>query len=318
MLSPDPHKRPLTTSGVDSFMRIANAPCSWGVLEFEENAQQSPGFATVLDEIAGTGYAGTELGDWGFMPTEPRSLQAELDRRRLEMLGAFVPVKLADERAHGPGLETAVRTARLLAASGGSAALIVLADDSGTDPNRIARAGRIVKQDSLSPAQWTTFAKGAEAVAAAVRDETGLRTVFHPHCAGFVETPWEIDELMRRTDPALLGLCYDTGHISFGGGDPLQLLRKYLPRIWHVHFKDFSPDAFARMRAESLDYSGAIRLGIFCELGKGNVDFRAVLEQLRHVDYDGWIVVEQDVLPGMGTPADSARRNRDYLRRLGV
>ena len=299
-------------------MRIANAPCSWGVLEFEQTRNQSPGFATVLDEISGTGYDGTELGDWGFMPTDARQLRGELERRRLAMLGAFVPVKLSDERAHGPGVETAVRTAQLLAASGGTEAVIVLADDSGTDPNRIARAGRIVKADRLSPAEWTTFATGAEAVARAVRDETGLRTVFHPHCAGFVETPWEINELMERTDPSLLGLCYDTGHISFGGGDPMKMLQAYMPRIWHVHFKDFKPDAFDETRAQSLDYSGAIRLGIFCELGEGNVDFRSVLDELRRANYDGWIVVEQDVLPGLGAPAESARRNREYLRQLGA
>ena len=299
-------------------MRIANAPCSWGVLEFEETAGQSPAFATVLDEIASTGYAGTELGDWGFMPTEPQTLRAELERRKLSMLGAFVPVRLADAGSHQAGIETAVRTARLLAASGDSANVIVLADDSGTDANRVARAGRIIKRDSLSAADWATFAQGTEAIAAAVRDETGLRTVFHPHCAGFIEAPWEIDELMGRTDPSLVGLCYDTGHISFGGGDPLQILQTYMRRIWHVHFKDFSPAAFARMRAESLDYSGAIRLGIFCELGKGSVDFRAVLQELRRAQYSGWIVVEQDVLPGMGTPAESAQRNRDYLRQLGA
>ena len=299
-------------------MRIANAPCSWGVLEFEETAGQSPAFATVLDEIAATGYIGTELGDWGFMPTEPQALRVELDRRKLAMLGAFVPVKLADPSAHEPGIATAVRTARLLAASGDASNLIVLADDSGTDANRVARAGRITKRDSLSAADWSTFSRGAEAVAKAVRDETGLRTVFHPHCAGFIETPWEIDELMGRTDPSLLGLCYDTGHLSFGGGDPVEILRTYMRRIWHVHFKDFSPAAFARTRAESLDYSGAIRLGIFCELGKGSVDFRSVLNELRRAQYGGWIVVEQDVLPGMGTPAESAQRNREYLKQLGV
>jgi inosose dehydratase len=288
------------------------------VLEFEETAGQSPAFATVLDEIATTGYIGTELGDWGFMPTEPQALRVELDRRKLAMLGAFVPVKLADPSAHEPGIATAVRTARLIAASGDASNLIVLADDSGTDANRVARAGRITKRDSLSAADWSTFSRGAEAVAKAVRDETGLRTVFHPHCAGFIETPWEIDELMGRTDPSLLGLCYDTGHLSFGGGDPVEILRTYMRRIWHVHFKDFSPAAFARTRAESLDYSGAIRLGIFCELGKGSVDFRSVLNELRRAQYGGWIVVEQDVLPGMGTPAESAQRNREYLKQLGV
>ena len=185
-------------------------------------------------------------------------------------------------------------------------------------PGALVRAGRIVKKDSLSSADWATFARGAEAVATAVREQTGLRTVFHPHCAGFIETPWEIDELMGRTDGSLLGLCYDTGHISFGGGDPLQILQSYRRRIWHVHFKDFSPSAFERVRAESLDYSGAIRRGIFCELGKGSVDFRAVVSELRRTQYDGWIVVEQDVLPGMGAPGESARRNRDYLTQLGV
>ena len=289
------------------------------MLEFEAAAERSAGYATVLDEIAATGYAGTELGDWGFMPTDPQRLRAELDRRALALLGAFVPVKLASEAAHEPGIQTAVRTARLLSAAAGSASpVIVLADDSGTDPNRIARAGRIVKADSLSPSDWTTFARGAEGVARAVRDETGLRTVFHPHCAGFVETPWEIDELMARTDPSLLGLCYDTGHISFGGGDPMKVLQAYMPRIWHVHFKDFNPDAFAETRAQSLDYSGAIRLGIFCELGEGAVHFPSVLQELRRAKYDGWIVVEQDVLPGMGAPAESATRNREYLRHLGV
>ena len=78
------------------------------------------------------------------------------------------------------------------------------------------------------------------------------------------------------------------------------------------------PDAFAQTRAQSLDYTGAIRLGIFCELGEGNVDFPSVLQELQRAQYDGWIVVEQDVLPGMGAPAESARRNREYLQSLGV
>ena len=151
-----------------------------------------------------------------------------------------------------------------------------------------------------------------------MKAETGLRTVFHPHCAGYVETPWEIDELMSRTDPSLLGLCFDSGHLMFGGADPVATLQKYMQRVWHVHFKDFSHAAFAVTRAESLDYNGAIRAGIFCELGKGAVDFPAVIKTLRVANYGDWIVVEQDVLPGMGAPAVSARRNREYLKTLGL
>ena len=142
--------------------------------------------------------------------------------------------------------------------------------------------------------------------------------MFHHHCAGYVETPPEIDALMSRTSPSLLGLCLDTGHLSFGGGDPVATIQKYGDRLWHVHVKDCDA-AVARMaRAEKWDYHTDVRNGIFCELGHGVVPFVGVLEALHANAYSGWIVVEQDVLPGLGTPAASASRNRDYLSRLGV
>jgi inosose dehydratase len=161
-------------------------------------------------------------------------------------------------------------------------------------------------------------AKGAEGIATAVREATGLRTVFHHHCATYVETPDEIDALMRRTSSQLLGLCLDTGHATFGGGDPAALIDRYAGRIWHVHFKDCSRPVAGQARAREWDYVTAVRQGLFCELGQGQVDFRGVLEQLLAHGYDGWIVVEQDVLPSMGTPAASAGRNRQFLAGLGL
>src|SRR6266853_4394506 len=116
-------------------IKIANAPCSWGVLEFDLPGE-ALGFGHVLDEIRDTGYAGTELGDWGFMPTEPAALRRELSARKLAMLGAFVQVAFADQRAHAAGAEAAVRTAKLLAAVEGKSTFIVLADDNATQPAR--------------------------------------------------------------------------------------------------------------------------------------------------------------------------------------
>ena len=297
-------------------IHVANAPCSWGVLEFGLEGE-TPGYVRVLDEMSKAGYAGTELGDWGFMPTDPGALKAALAARGLLMVAAFVPVALADASAHAAGVETAVKTAKLLRAVA-AAPKIVLADDNGKDPERTRSAGRVRPEQGLDDARWRTFAAGCHAVARAVRDQTGVATVFHHHCAGFVETPAEIDRLLSLTDPALLSLCFDTGHFVYGGGDALEGIRKHAARIGHVHFKDCDPAVASEARAKGWDYFEAVRRGVFCELGKGSVPFGAIVKELEKQRYDGWIVVEQDVLPGMGTPFESAKTSREVLRGLGL
>ncbi len=299
-------------------IRVANAPCSWGVLEFESKSA-SPGYTQVLDEIAASGYAGTELGDWGFMPTEPARLRDELARRDLAMLGAFVTTRLADPASYEASERTALATARLLAAvTEGAGPFIVLSDEPTADAGRAQAAGRVPPALALGPPQWDAAARGVERIARVVREETGLRTVFHHHCGAYVETPDEIDALLERTDPSLVGLCLDSGHATYGGGSPLDLLARYAGRTWHVHFKDCEPLVADRARTQQWDYQTAIRHGVFCELGQGAVDFAALLRELRERGYDGWIVVEQDVLPSMGAPLASATRNREFLRRLGL
>lgn len=311
-----------------SKIRIANAPCSWGTLEFEGMEGERIGCGQMLDELRDTGYTGTELGDWGFMPTEPAALAAELTRRGLAMVGAFLPVALSREESHSRGESEAVKVARLLAAvaeTGPPARppFLILADDNGADPVRTSNGGRIGPGMGLNDAQWSVFARGAERVARRVRTETGLRTVFHHHCAGFVETPAEIAQLLDRTDPDLLGLVLDTGHYVYGTGSndgrlALEGLERFGDRIRHMHFKDCQPEVAARARTEGWDYFEAVRHGVFCELGKGCVDFGAVAGRLKAGGYEGWIVIEQDVLPGMGAPRESALRNREYLYSLGL
>jgi inosose dehydratase len=298
--------------------RVANAPCSWGVLEFESKSA-SPTYDRVLDEIKASGYAGTELGDWGFMPTDPAQLREELARRDLVMLGAFVTTGFGRPETYAVSEQTAVRTATLLAGvANGASPFIVLSDDPATDPVRTRNAGRTTAAQSLTPQEMDDAAEAVERIARSVLEQTGLRTVFHHHCAAYVETPAEIDALLQRTDPTLLGLCLDSGHAVYGGGSPLNLVATYGSRIWHVHFKDCEPAIAAQARAEKWDYQTALRHGLFCELGKGIVDFPALRRALSDIGYDGWIVVEQDVLPALGSPLESAKRNRAYLQGLGL
>lgn len=297
-------------------IRVANAPCSWGIIENIDGERTT--YEQVINEIQQTGYIGTELGDWGFMPTDPLRLSAELQKRELTLLGSWVSVFLHDASKHAESEAEVVRTARLLKAVGGESTVIVLGNDPYGDPMRNLYSGRVTPEQGMSEAQWDVFANGANRIARTVMNETGLRTVIHHHVGTWIETPAETDRLLQMTDPTILGLVFDTGHWTFAGGDAVEGIRKHADRIWHVHFKDCDTAVAARSRVEGWDGPTSVGHGVFCELGKGGVDFPVVLQALQDIQYNGWIVVEQDVLPGMGTPKDSAQRNRDYLTSIGL
>lgn len=296
--------------------KLGNAPCSWGTIENTEGGRVP--YAQMLDELAAAGFAGTELGDLGYMPSEPAKLEAELGERGLELIGSWVSVRLYDESYHEAGAERAVEVARLLKAVGGKNCTVNIGDDHSTVAERFYNTGRIKLGHALSEAGWRVYVKGVTRVAEAVKRETGLRACLHPHGATYVETPAEIETFLSHTDPDTVGIVFDTGHYMLGGGDPVAGVRAHSERIGLVHFKDFNPAVVEAAKVENWNYKDMIGAGLFCELGTGAVDFPKVLEALRDVGYDGWIVVEQDVLPGMGSPADSAKRNRAYLKSIGL
>ena len=301
-------------------IRVGNAPCSWGVMGGYDAALYPP-FARVLDEIAAAGYTGTELGDWGYLPTDAPQLRDELASRDLSMIGALVPLPLADRAGHATGLAEALRTARLLAAvasDGAPSPFVILADANGSDPVRVQNAGRIGLEHGLSNEQWIAFGEGAAAIARAVRDETGLRTMFHHHCAGYVETPAETARLMELTEAGDLGLCFDTGHWALGGGDVLEAFRQYGERIRHVHFKEYHAAVAEEMRSQGWDYFEGLAKRVFHRPGTGDINFPALLAAMRSSGYDGWVVVEDELPPGDGRPEESARADREYLASLGL
>ena len=284
---------------------------SWGIMEIEGWGEQQP-FGSVLDEMQQAGYSGTELGPYDYFPNESEELTKELSARGLDLVAAFVPIPLADASRHEAGFDEAVRTADLLAAGG--APLIVLADEMNKD--RMAVAGRVdPSQDGMTDAQWDATAQILTRVSKACR-ERGLDVVFHHHAGTFIETPQEIERLMNSVDPELLGLCLDTGHYFYGGGDPVEAATKYASRIRHLHLKDIWPPVLDEVRREKLGFLEAVRRDVFCELGAGAVDFLKVISILTAAGFDGWAIVEQDTdaTRTESKPVDSAIRSRRYLR----
>ena len=294
-------------------IKVGTAPVSWGIMEVEGWNGQAP-YGKVLDEMAEAGYAGTELGPYGYLPSQPNQLTSELSSRRLSMISAFVPIPLTEPEHHPATIREAMQVAELLSQTGAS--LIVLAGDM--NKARMVVAGRVKEQrDGMSEDQWNSALSVINQIATEC-SRLGLATAFHHHAGTFVETPKEIERLCAGTDPDIIGLCLDTGHYLYGGGDPTEAVNKYGSRVRHLHLKDVQPEVLESVRRDGVGFIEAVRRGVFCELGDGAVDFPAITRGLNECGYDGWAVVEQDVdaeQPGV-KPFESAVRSRRYLREL--
>jgi inosose dehydratase len=294
-------------------IKVGNAPVSWGVMEVADWGEQIP-YGKVLDEIAEAGYAGTELGPYGYFPTDPNELTPELSRRGLQLVASFVPIPLAHPERHEAGYQEAMKVAQLLAQSG--ARIIVLADEMSEA--RMAVSGRVNESsDGMSERQWDSAARILGRIAEACR-KLGLSAVFHHHAGTFVETPNEVERLCESTEPGLLGLCLDTGHYFFGGGDPVDAVRMYGDRIRHLHLKDVQLEILEDARRDGVGFLEAVRRGVFCELGAGAVNLNMVIQEVIAGGYSEWAIVEQDVDTRSGdvNPSESARRSRQYLRNV--
>lgn len=293
--------------------KIATAPISWGVCEIPEWGDLLQ-YEQVLDEIAAAGYEGTELGPFGYLPTDRDALRRELEKRSLTLVGAFYPVRLNDVRTHAAVITGAADTAKLLADLGAS--VLVLADAG--DDLRAATAGNVPADGSASFAEgdWLLVCGGVNEIALRAR-EHGVVTAFHPHAGTYVEAPHEIERLLAWTDPELVGLCLDTGHIAYGGGDPAAMAHHHGSRIRHVHLKDLRREVRSRAIERSASFRDAVGDGVFPALGEGDLDLQATLAALRSTGYDGWLVVEQDVRLGItpnAAPLADARRSLDFVR----
>jgi inosose dehydratase len=294
-------------------VRAANAPTSWGI-EPPDRIHDPP-WPHVLDEIACAGYPGTELGPFGYLPSSPSALAAALDERRLALAAGYVMVPLESPGAGGD-LDAVVRaTCGLLSACGASNLILMDAVDS----DRGGTAGRSDDARRLDPAAWRRLTDCVQRVAAIARGEFSLRVSFHPHVGTHVEFEDEVERLLSDIDPAALGLCPDTAHLTYAGMDPLTVIARHGERLAYVHLKDIDDARLVRARADRQSFETAVGAGIFRPLGQGCVDFARLREALDRLAYDGWVTVEQDRLPdSSSTPLEEARASLAFLERIGL
>ena len=292
-------------------IRIGNAPCSWGV-EFA-NDPRNPDWREVLRQCAAAGYTGIELGPVGFMPEDPAVLGEALSEHGLELIGGVVFRPFHDPDAWDDVLDGATRTIAALTAHG--ARDLVLIDS--ISPRRAPTAGRASEAEQMAPDEWAAF-RDRIAHVARLGTDAGLTVGIHAHAAGFVDFEPELERLLDEVPDDVLKICFDTGHHSYAGHDPVAFMRRHVGRISYMHLKDIDPDVKADVVARRTDFYAACGQGIFCNLGRGDVDFPEVRRILLDAGFSGWCTVEQDCDPTLpGSPEADARANRTYLRSIG-
>ena len=293
-------------------IKIANAPCSWGV-EFAEDPR-NPSWQTVLKECAQAGYTGIELGPVGFMPEDPAVLGDALAEHDLELVGGVVFRPFHDPAAWDEVLDATHRTARALRAHG--AQHLVLIDS--ISPRRAPTAGRAAEAEQMEAAEWAAFRDRIAQSARIGVEEYGLTVGIHAHAAGFIDFEPELERLLDEVDEKILKICFDTGHHSYAGYDPVAFMKRHAGRISYMHFKDIDPKVKAGVIANRTGFYDACGQGIFCKLGQGDVDFPAVRQVLLDAGFSGWCTVEQDIDPTLDvTPLEDNRYNREYLKSIG-
>ena len=299
-------------------VRIGINPLSWMNDDLPSLGGETP-LETALKEGAEIGYEGFELGN-KFPKTGPE-LKAKLADFGLVCISGWYSGFLA-EVAPGQSDDDAVATeierckAHMQKLQYNGVKVVVYGECAGTIQGQIDTP--VAKRPHLANDEaWHRYAARLNAFGAHLLDTYGIKLAYHHHMGAYVESPDDVDRLMQLTDPAKVFLLFDTGHAYFGGAaDPVELLRKHVARVVHVHCKDVRSQIIARARNDNWSFLNGVLNGTFTVPGDGALDYAAALRVLRDANYEGWLVVEAEQDPAIAPSYAYAKKGYDTLRAL--
>ncbi|MER5971424.1 sugar phosphate isomerase/epimerase [Streptomyces sp. NPDC002055] len=304
--------QPLAGTPVLDRIRVGSAPDSWGVW-FPDDPQQVP-WQRFLDEVAQAGYSWIELGPYGYLPTDPARLTEEITRRALKVSAGTVFTALH----RGPAVWDATwdhvaQVARLTQAMGARHLVVIPAfwrDD---------KTAEVLESPVLTPEQWRDLAGGMERLGRRVREEFGLEIVVHPHADTHIDGEENVARFLDATDPDAVGLCLDTGHYAYCGGDSVKLIETYGERIGYLHLKQVDPEILADVVRDGVPFGPAVQRGVMCEPPGGVPELEPVLTAAQGLGIGLFAIVEQDMYPcPPDRPFPIAERTRRFLRGCGA
>ena len=288
----------------ENTIKLGIAPIAWTNDDLPELGGENT-FEQCVSEMALAGFTGSEVGNK--YPRDTEILKQALSLRGLQIasawFSAFLTTKPLEET-----VEAFIEHRDFLHAMG---AKVIVVSEQGKSVQ-----GQAVPVYKAKPVfieeEWKLLVDGLHRLGE-LAAEKDMDIVFHHHMGTGIQTTEEIDKLMELTDPKLVSLLFDTGHLVFSGENPIHVLKKHLPRIKHVHLKDIRPEVVARVKEEDLSFLQAVKAGAFTVPGDGGIEFAEVFTTLAASAYKGWFVVEAEQDPALANPLAYALKARRYI-----
>ncbi|MDD2561997.1 MAG: myo-inosose-2 dehydratase [Eubacteriales bacterium] len=288
-------------------VHLGIAPIGWCNDDMPELGAENT-FRQTVSEMALAGFTGTEIGNK--YPKDVKELKWELDLRGMciasRWFSSFLLTKPFEEVA-----ADFEQNLEFLAALG--ARRINVSEQSHSIQGQMETPVLGGAKYVMNDAEWAQFCQGLDKLGE-IAGKRGFKLCFHHHMGTVVQTAEETSRMLGNTSKGKVFLCYDTGHFTFAGEDPLAMLRKYADRVGHVHLKDMRRDVVDRVKPEGMSFLKAVRAGAFTVPGDGNVAFDPVFDLLGRSGYEGWLLVEAEQDPAKANPLEYAIKARNYIR----
>lgn len=290
-------------------IKLGIAPIGWTNDDMPDLGKENT-FEQCISEMALAGYMGCEVGNK--YPSDTQKLKEALEIRGLQICNRWFSSFLISKPY--AEVEKEFRAALSFLKEMG-ASVIGLSEQSGSIQGQ--KEPVFGNKPIMNDKEWDALTSGLNKLGRVAKD-MGMKLTFHHHMGTVVQTVPEIDRMMENTDPDLLYLLFDSGHLAYCGEDYLAVLKKYAKRVAHVHLKDIRPDILAQVKTKSMSFLEGVREGAFTVPGDGCIDFKPIFAVLEESGYAGWMVVEAEQDPAKANPFTYAKKAREYLRGLGV
>lgn len=288
-------------------VKLGIAPIAWTNDDMPDLGAENT-FEQCVSEMALAGFTGCEVGNK--YPKDPAVLKAALDLRGLtianQWFSSFVLSKPMEEVE-----KDFIAQCKFLKAVG--------ADTIGASEQSYSIQGQMHTpvfecKYVMVQKEWERFAKGMNRLGE-IADSMGMKLVYHHHMGTVVQTAAEIDKMMDMTDPDKFSLLFDSGHLAYCGEDYVEVLKRNVKRVKHVHLKDIRPDVVKKVKDEKLSFLQGVRAGAFTVPGDGCIDFAPIFDILDAAGYKGWMIVEAEQDPAKANPLEYALKAREYIRK---